>query len=250
MYEVINLGTKRVACYVINITGSLIVVDSGYPGGFEDFMARFTEAGFVAAHVKYLFLTHSHDDHAGFLKEQLAAFPKAKLILHREAAERIKLGRNLKIHIASSKKIQKVCKLLEFFKLGEHKFPAVNAPNRYLLFEKGGTQYLKEDKLDIEIVALPGHTTDSIGLMLPGKRLICGDAVFNMPKLSKCYYPLVLEGVLALQKTWKYILENAITLLPSHGNILSVDCIRAYWDGLGRLQEYPIYSKRRQDKWH
>jgi len=56
--------------------------------------------------------------------------------------------------------------------------------------------------------------------------------------------------VLALQKTWKYILENAITLLPSHGNILSVDCIRAYWDGLGRLQEYPIYSKRRQDKWH
>ena len=248
MYEVVNLGSKRVACFVINIPNSLIVVDSGYPGGYAKFMAKFLAQGFKAEQVKYLFLTHSHDDHAGFLKELLAAFPQAKLILHREAAERIKLGRNLRVHTATSKKIQQVCKLLEFFRLGEHKFPAVNEPNRYLLFEKGGTQYLKENKIDIEIVALPGHTADSIGLLLPDKRLICGDIVFNMPKLSKYYYPLVLEDALELQRTWRFVLTHSISLLPSHGKPLSTDCIRGFYEGLGSIQEYPIYSKRRLEK--
>ncbi len=206
--------------------------------------------GYSVGQVKYLFLTHSHNDHTGFLAHLLAYFPKASLILHKESAERIKLGRNLKIHTATSKRVQKFCKLMEFFKLGENKFPAVNAPGRYLIFEEGDTQYLKEDKINIEIVSLPGHTSDSIGLLLPDRRLICGDAVFNTPMLSQGYYPLVLEDAKALQKTWGYILANTVTLLPSHGKPLDTDEIRAYWEGLGSLQEYPIYNKRQLDDWH
>lgn len=250
MYEVVNVGSKKVACFVISTPSGLIVVDSGYPGGFAQFKANFLAKGYSPNQVKYLFLTHCHNDHTGFLAQLLSYFPKASLILHKEAAERIKLGRNLKIHTATSKKVQKYSKLMEFFKLGENKFPAVNAPERYLLFEEGGKQYLKEDKINIEIVPLPGHTSDSIGLLFPDKRLICGDAVFNIPLLSKCRYPLVLEDAKVLQKTWRYILERAVTLLPSHGKPLGTDEIRAYWEGLGSLQEYPIYSKRQLDDWH
>jgi glyoxylase-like metal-dependent hydrolase (beta-lactamase superfamily II) len=247
MYYADDLGTKKVSCFVISTPDKrLIVVDSGYPGGFAQFKKKFESKGYDKRLVKFLFLTHSHDDHVGFLQEMLEYFTDANLILHHEAVRRLKLGRNLKIHSATSKMIQSVCKFLEYTGLGKHKFPAVDAPKRYLLFAKD-EQYLRESKIEIDIVPLPGHTADSIGLMLPGKRLICGDAVFNMPALSKNYYPLVLEDALMLQKTWSYICRNAVTLIPSHGKPLSVDCIRAYWEGLASLPDYPIFGKKRRE---
>jgi hypothetical protein len=43
-------------------------VDTGYAGGFSRFARRFTKLA-PLSELKYVFLTHAHDDHAGYLSE-------------------------------------------------------------------------------------------------------------------------------------------------------------------------------------
>ena len=128
-----------------------------------------------------------------------------------------------------------------FFNKNAFKYQPINSPSRYLIFNNQDDQFLKQNNIEIEIVELLGHTEDSIGLMLDGKRLICGDVVFNNA-LSHNFYPLVIEDKLKLQKSWKYIVENAITIIPSHGKPLSADEIRPFYLKLGDIETYKIFK--------
>ena len=71
-----------------------------------------------------MFLTHAHDDHAGFLNEVLA-ISDAKVILHPGAIERLKIGQNSFEGGCSGRLADFFCKVLKLFGKGDHRFPKI-----------------------------------------------------------------------------------------------------------------------------
>jgi len=236
MTEIINLGNSIVNCFILKQDIGLILIDSGYPGGFKKFKKKFLEKGFKPSDVKFLFLTHCHDDHTGFLKE-IMDYIDAPLILHPEAVERLKAGMNPHTHGASYKTMQLYCKMMSG---KERCFPKIDAPDRYMVYD-GVSQCLEENGFEGKIIALPGHTADSLGIMLSDERLICGDTVMNMA-IAKKYIPLVLENLIDLRKSWDYMIKNAKTLITSHGKPISTEKIKKYRHYLDEIEILPIFK--------
>lgn len=235
MAEIINLGNSMVNTFVIKYDNCLVLVDSGYAKGFEKFKKKFEENGFKWKDVKFMFLTHCHDDHTGFLN-QLLDLTGAKLILHKEAVDRLKLGHNPHTHGASYKLMQIIVKMMN---KKEKYFPRVDRVDDYLIFNEN-EQYLKDSGLEGEIVYLPGHTADSIGIMFDDGRLICGDTAMDMP-IAKKYFPLVLEDAEQLRKTWDYMLTNAKIVVTSHGKPIPVDTLKKYRPAMDKLKVLKVY---------
>jgi glyoxylase-like metal-dependent hydrolase (beta-lactamase superfamily II) len=61
-----NIGSYILKNYLLETPVGWIVIDTGYHGGEDMFLKRFSKLAPIDS-LKYLFLTHAHDDHAGFL---------------------------------------------------------------------------------------------------------------------------------------------------------------------------------------
>lgn len=83
--KVHNIGGYVVKNYLLETPIGIIAIDTSYPGGLVKFKSRFEEKWPLSA-LKYIFLTHHHDDHAGFLGE-LLSITNAKIILHPSAVQ-------------------------------------------------------------------------------------------------------------------------------------------------------------------
>lgn len=74
--KLFNLGTRVVNNYLISTEIGYILIDTGYEGGFKHFTNKLNSLHISPKDIRHVFLTHAHDDHAGFLNEVLAAAPK------------------------------------------------------------------------------------------------------------------------------------------------------------------------------
>lgn len=70
--EIRNLGNRVVNNYLISCDEGYILIDTGYENGFRRFQRKLAENGIRPEDIRYVFLTHAHDDHAGFLNDVLA----------------------------------------------------------------------------------------------------------------------------------------------------------------------------------
>ena len=89
--KICNLGNRAVNNWLIPGNDGYILIDTGYENGFRRFQRKLKKAGIQREEIRTIFLTHAHDDHAGFLNDVLSVTP-AKVILHPKAAERLKTG--------------------------------------------------------------------------------------------------------------------------------------------------------------
>ena len=88
-----NLGNRVVNNYMIPLENGYMLIDTGYANGFRRFQKKLQKAKIDPKEIKYVFLTHAHDDHAGFLNEVLE-LTDAKVILHPKAIEVLRRGQN------------------------------------------------------------------------------------------------------------------------------------------------------------
>ena len=89
---IINLGTRVVNNYLVSTEIGYILIDTGYAGGFPRLIKQLRKNGIDPKEISYVFLTHAHDDHTGFLNEVLE-LTGAQVILHPKAIEGLKRGR-------------------------------------------------------------------------------------------------------------------------------------------------------------
>ena len=66
-----NLGNRVVNNYMIPLEDGYMLIDTGYANGFRRFQKNLQKAKIDPKEIKYVFLTHAHDDHAGFLNDVL-----------------------------------------------------------------------------------------------------------------------------------------------------------------------------------
>ena len=113
--KIYNLKNRIANNYLISLDGGgYVLVDTGYVEGYGNFQQRLGETGVSPNDIRYVFLTHAHDDHAGFLNEVLA-ITDARVILHPMAIERLLKGQNPFIGGCSSRLAWLFCQILKLF---------------------------------------------------------------------------------------------------------------------------------------
>ena len=121
---ILDLGTRVVNNYLIPCGDGRILIDTGYAGGFAHFQKMLEKNGIRPEEIKYIFLTHAHDDHAGFLNEVLDA-TGAQVILHPKAIEGLQRGQNSFEGGCSSLLAWLFCQILALFGHGDHRYPSI-----------------------------------------------------------------------------------------------------------------------------
>jgi len=211
--QIHNIGGYIVKNYLLETPKGWIAIDTGYPGGETKFLQRLSKLC-KTDDLKYIFLTHAHDDHAGFLNELLREVP-AKVILHPAAVPTLEIGQNEEP--PGSGYATKFGALFGVFKKS-FTYPPVNLQNRAVQIHSEAEQFFEDMGLPIHIVFLPGHTSDSIGLFLPEtNQLFCGDAAMNAV-ISLARHTIWIDDVPQFQHSWdKMISLNPTVIYPSHG---------------------------------
>ena len=230
---ILNLGNRVVNNYLVSTTRGYILIDTGYAGGFLRFMKRLKKNHIQPRDIRYVFLTHAHDDHAGFLNEVLAA-TDAQVILHPKAIEGLRRGQNSFKGGCSSRLAWLFCHVLTLFGHGDHRYPPIKDEYLGRLIPIDSEQF-KALGFPYIVLRTPGHTADHISL-LAGDVLFCGDAAMNgFPSLRRII--IWIENLREYQKSWETIMRAEPKMLyPGHGKpfqtgelkLLNLEGIRLY----------------------
>lgn len=156
-----------VNCHILSGSDGCILIDTGNAGS-EGKIVRALDG----SRVNLILLTHGHTDHCGaaaILSKQL----DAPIAMHEADAELIErpVARKLYAHTPLGRVLAKASM-----------FTMANTPIAHfkpdLLVEDGFD--LSKYGVSARVVALPGHTKGSVGVLTDGGDMIVGDAAFNM----------------------------------------------------------------------
>lgn len=215
------------------------MIDTGYKHSLRNVEKRANKQGIALSEIKYVFLTHAHDDHAGFLNELLSKYPDIKVIMSNKAMPTLLRGQNSFVGGCSGLIALAFCKLMGILGNGKHLFPAIDKQNMDRCIEISPQNLSDvEDILQGKILFTPGHTSDSISLKI-GNVIFCGDAAMNgMPSRKKI--TIWIEDKNAFQNSWKlFISEKAEFMYPAHGKPFRQDKLKKY---IHHIRKVKIYS--------
>ena len=238
---IINLGNRVVNNYLISTGAGYILIDTGYDGSFPRFIKGLERHRIAPGEIRYVFLTHAHDDHAGFLNDVLAA-TGAQVILHPRAVEGLKRGQNSFEGGCSSYLAFLFCKVLALFGHGEHCYPPIRAEYLDRLVPIDSDRF-RALNFPFEILETPGHTADHIAL-LADDALFCGDAAMNgFPSVRRTI--IWIEDVRQYRQSWQAILQrNPAMLYPGHGKPFRTSDLQKYLKSLDDVKLYPLKAAR------
>ena len=232
-----NIGNRVVNNYLFAIDEGYILIDTGYENGFARFQRNLKKLNIQSSEIKFIFLTHAHDDHAGFLNKVLA-ITNAKVILHPKAIERLKSGQNSFEGGCSSMLAYIFCKLFALFGKSGHKFPPIKDEYLNRLITTDSQEFLNLN-LPIQAIETPGHTADHISLLKDGI-LFCGDAAMNgFPSINRNI--IWIENLQDYRKSWeKMIAFNPAKIYPSHGKPFDVNDLKRLIKSINKIKLRPL----------
>ena len=224
---VIHLLPGRCNAYVINKGDQRVLVDTSTRKDFEELDKRLHESGYHELGIAYLILTHTHYDHcqsARRLKEKY----ECSIVVSAKAEESIADGYTRLPNGTNwlSNTIVKMGRRIgkptygydpfeaDIFIQGDHLLPIGNA--------------------NVKIIETPGHSADSISILVDDEIALVGDAMFGA--LKKSIFPPFADDVRTMVHSWAKLLDTGCnTFLPGHGKAISRE----------RLQrEYGKYARK------
>ena len=233
-----NIGNYMLRNYLLETPQGWIALDSGYAGGFAAYqkkLSRFTSLD----QVKFVFLTHSHNDHTGFLGELLAK-SGARLVAHENSLPRLASGVNV---MPDGTGFTSRMGVAMHGMMKHSSYPPVVPDEHAIILKSEADQPFLASGLPIRVVFLPGHTADSIGLFLEETHeLLCGDAAGNAI-IAPARQAVLMEDVRAFAASWdKIIALNPSRIYPSHGNPFPVGDLTKFRSRLDDLKLF--YPKK------
>ena len=238
MTQIFNLGCNAAFNnYLISTEVGYVLIDTAYEGGFKYFTNKINKFRINPKEIRYVFLTHAHDDHAGFLNDVLDT-TDAKVILHPKAIERLKKGQNSFEGGCSNLLADLFCQYLALCGKGEHRFPAIREEflSRLITIDSEEFHALN---LPFKVLETPGHTADHISLLIDDK-LFCGDAAMNiLPSIKRV--TIWIENLQQFKQSWQMILAAAPkTIYPAHGWPFPTSDLKKYLPALDKIKLRPL----------
>ena len=206
--KVISILTGTAHAFLIVQDGKFGLVDSGNRNTEKRIVKAITSRGMNIKDLRFIFLTHTHFDHAGnaaILKKMSGA----PIIVHQSEADYLRNG----FHpIPNGTTPLYKCIVYLGRHIANEKFSAFDAIEADELFESGLD--LQSFGFDAEILHTPGHTSGS-SILITGRKAFIGDTVFNIMGII---YPLFANDETQLLKSWQQLLDLDVDFYyPAHG---------------------------------
>lgn len=217
-----------------------IMVDTGYPDKMKSVEKKLKRYGIDWADIRYVFLTHAHEDHAGFLSELMTKYGHIKVIMNPDSLPVLRRGQNSFKGGYSTFGTYLFCRCMNLLGKGKHLFPPLS--NRFddrLLMIDERTRPQLEKTLGGRILFTPGHTGDSISLRI-GKGIFIGDAAMNAYPSSH-RVSIWVENTDEFVRSWDLLTaEKAEILYPAHGKPFAPKDLVRNRDYISRVKIYSL----------
>jgi endoribonuclease LACTB2 len=175
--------------YALDIKGGKLLVDCGWPGSMAQFTAELKRKGISPSEIKYMLATHFHPDHAGLVEEFKRLGAQLILLESQSGAIGVPVeqgGSGILARIAGSPR-----------------------QNIHLKFAES-REFLASLGIAGEIVPTPGHSDDSVTLILDEGLAFTGDLPPRM---------ILSDEDTVARASWDTIYRHKIThVYPAHGN--------------------------------
>ncbi len=185
---VVNVGYRSTNCWVIGAGHSRILVDIGWPGGIGALRAQLDRMGVPIAELKYAMATHYHIDHAGAAQD-LKRLGVPLLVLESQVS---------------------AIPLMKGHTKPQDNYTEISVDDNVVITFAESRQRLADIGIDGEVVPTPGHSDDSVSLILDSGEAFTGDLMppdYTQP-----------DGQELARESWKRIHALGATMVyPGHG---------------------------------
>jgi glyoxylase-like metal-dependent hydrolase (beta-lactamase superfamily II) len=151
--HIVNIGYRSTNYYVLADTAPRLLIDAGWPGTLATLQHTSTRMGLRLADIPYQLVTHYHPDHAG-LAEELKRLGVRLLVLDTQLAG--------------------IPLLRTYVKPQDH-YTEIQLTGNTLLTAAASRAFLAGIGVAGEILSTPGHSDDSVTLVLDEGAAFTGD---------------------------------------------------------------------------
>lgn len=207
--------------YLVSFNGRHLLVDTGAPGGFPRLKRKFGVWGVSPEDISLIVITHAHYDHTGSGYE-MGAVSSAPIAAHENAVPRLAAG-ELRVPAGITPYGRMISRLGSSL---VRRRPGLAAYRPFVpSIAVGDRLDLSPFGFDGEILYTPGHTDDSISVVLSDGSCFTGDCCFNMPPFPwRSVAPPLADLPRLLGDSLVRLVEaGAVRLYPGHGPSFPVE---------------------------
>jgi ribonuclease/clavin/mitogillin len=185
---IINVGYRSTNFWVVSAGRNRILVDLGWHGRAGTLLANLERMDVPLSEIRYGLATHYHLDHAG-------------------AAQDLKLkGVPL---LVTEEQVHAIPLMKQWVKPGEP-YTEITAHDNVVISTADSRKFLKRIGLDGEILHTPGHSDDSVSLVLDIGCAFTGDLTLERM--------VAREDPEVVTQSWKLLRDRGVTTIyPGHG---------------------------------
>ena len=186
--NLIDVGYDSTHYYAIEARGGKLLVDCGWPGTLPKLASALKRKGSSLGELRYLLVTHFHPDHAGIAQE-----------LRDQGLQMILMESQPPF----------ITPMEELFRKKNLPFVPFKDTSRPILRFEESRSFLSNIGIAGEIISTPGHSPDSITLILDEGFAFTGDLA---PRF------MIAEDDAVSQSSWDRIYQHKIVrIYPAHG---------------------------------
>lgn len=198
---VVNIGYLSTNYWVVSPGQDRLLIDLGYPGTMGMMRKRMAQMNVPINEVWYALATHYHIDHAG-LGQELKLAGVTLLVLESQ--------------------VQAIPLMKSFTKPRDHYAEILPEGNRVITFAES-RDLLAEIGIAGEILSTPGHSDDSVSVLLDDGKVFTGDLPPFMPDWDD-------EQGRRIKSSWKLLQGlGAKIIYPAHGPIRKMELEIQSW---------------------
>ncbi|MDH4044325.1 MAG: MBL fold metallo-hydrolase [Gemmatimonadota bacterium] len=191
---IVNVGYRSTNYWVVSAGRSRLLVDLGWPGTMGTLRANLRRMGVPLAEIRYGLATHYHIDHAGLAQElKQAGVPLLVLDVQQHA-------------IPAMRQWTKP----------EDRYVEITPHDNVVITCAASRGLLRELGIAGEVVHTPGHSDDSVSLLLDDGAAFTGDLT----------HPALVDetNAEAVTASWRRLREGGATrIYPAHGPVRPLD---------------------------
>lgn len=211
-YKIHQLLEKINNAYLIETPNYNLLIDTGEHTDYDTLVKNINSLLLFNKKIDFIILTHTHYDHCQNISK-LSEKYKAKILCSINAKKFIIQG-----FAPPPKKINLIYILIQIaniFKSKEKtKYDAFHV-DKYIVDNFSFNDY----NLDINVIATPGHSIDSLSIIVNSEIAIVGDTFLGF--FSNSCLVALYDDINIIKKSWRKLFDtNCNLFLPGHGNAI------------------------------